>query len=51
MYCLVLIVLVYASDIELNPGSEKIDYPYNLSLYHWNLNNIVAQNYPKLTLL
>ena len=51
MGCLALIVLVCASDIELNPGSEKIDYLYNLSLYHWNLNNIAAQNYPNLTLL
>ena len=51
MGCLALIFLVCASDIELNPGSEKIDYLYNLSLYHWNLNNIAAQSYPNLTLL
>ena len=51
MGCLALIVLVCASDIELSPGSEKIDYLHNLSLYHWNLNNIAAQNYPNLTLL
>ena len=51
MGCLALIVLVCASDIELKPGSVKIDYLCNFSVYHWNLKNIAAQNYPNLTLL
>ena len=51
MGCLLLLLLMGAGDIELNPGPKKRDSCYDLSLCHWNLNNIAAHNFSKLTLL
>ena len=51
MSYLLLRLLIYAGDIELNHGPKKRDSCYNLSLGHWNLNSIPACNFSKLTLL
>ena len=48
---LLLLLLICAGDIELNPGPKKRDSCYNLSLCHWNLNSIADHNLSKLTLL
>ena len=37
-------------DIELNPGPKKLRNK-SLSVCHWNLNNLTADNYSKLTQL
>ena len=39
-----------SGDIELNPGPKQ-KQDQSLSIYHWNLNNISAQNFQKLELL
>ena len=39
-------LLICAGDIELNLDSKRRDSCYNLSLFHLNLNSIVAHNLP-----
>ena len=39
-----------SGDIKLNPGPKQ-KQDQSLSIYHWNLNNISAQNFQKLELL
>ena len=39
-------LLILCSDIELNPGSKDAKY---LSKYHWNLNNIAAHDFAKVS--
>ena len=39
-----------SGDIERNPGPENV-HNQNLSLCHWNLNGITANNFIKLSLL
>ena len=46
-----LLHLTCAGDIELNPGPPKNNTFYNFSFCHWNLNNIAAHNFSKLSLL
>ena len=48
---MILLLLICASDIELNPGPRKNDTSYNFSFCHWNLNCIAAHNFSKLSLL
>ena len=50
IFC-VLIVLIICGDIELNPGPKKDKSCDNFSLSHWNLNNIAAHDFSKLSLL
>ena len=49
--CMFLLLLIYAGDIELNPGPRKKNTSYNFSFCHWNLNSIAAHNFSKLSLL
>ena len=46
-----LLLLICASDIELNPGPRKNNTSYNFSFCHWHLNSIAAHNFSKLFLL
>ena len=46
-----LLLLICASDIELNPWPRKNNISYNFSFYYWNLNSIAAHNFSKLSLL
>ena len=47
----VLLLLICAGGIEVNPGPRKDNSSYNFSLYHWNLNSIATNNFSKLSLL
>ena len=49
--CMILLLLICAGDIELNPGPRKNNTSYNFSFCHWNLNSIAAHNFSKLSLL
>ena len=49
--CLFIFPLIFSGDIELNPGPRKRDCYYNLSLCHWNPNNITPHNFSKFILL
>ena len=49
--CMILLLLICAGDIELNPGPRKNNTSCNFSFYHWNLNSIPAHNFSKLSLL
>ena len=44
------ILLRLSGDVEINPGPKRT-LKANLSICHWNLNSISAQNYVKLPLL
>ena len=44
------ILLRLSGDVEINPGPKRTPKA-NLSICHWNLNSISAQNYVKLPLL
>ena len=44
------LALIISGDIECNPGPENI-HNQNLSLCHWNLNGIAANNFIKISLL
>ena len=46
-----LLLLICASDIELNQGPRKNNTSYNFSSCHWNRNSIAAHNFSKLSLL
>ena len=49
--CMLLLLLIYARDIELNIGPRKNNTSYNFSFCNCNLNSIVAHNFSKLSLL
>ena len=49
--CMILLLLICAGDIELNPGPRKNNNSHNFSFCHWNLNSIAAHNFSKLSLL
>ena len=49
--CMILLLLICAGDIELNPGPRKNNTSYNFSFCLWNLNSIAAHNFSKLSLL
>ena len=49
--CMILLLLISAGDIELNPGPRKNNTSYNFSFCHWNLNSIAAHNFSTLSLL
>ena len=49
--CMILLLLICAGDIELNPGPRKNNTSYNFSFCHCNLNSIAAHNFSKLSLL
>ena len=49
--CMLLLLLICAGDIELNPGPRKNNTSYNFPFCHWNLNSIPAHNFSKLSLL
>ena len=44
------LALIISGDIESNPGPENL-CNQNLSLCHWNLNGIAANNFIKISLL
>ena len=48
---MILLLLICAGDIELNPGPIKNNTSYNFSFHYWNLNSIAAHNFSKLSLL
>ena len=48
---MILLLLISAGDIELNPGPRKNNTSYNFSFCHWNLNSIAAHNFSTLSLL
>ena len=43
--------MIYADDIQLNPGPRKNNTSYNFSLCHWHLNSSALQSFLKLFLL
>ena len=47
---IIRLTLIVSGDIESNPGPEIL-YNQNLSLCHWNLNGIAANNFAKISLL
>ena len=49
--CMFLLLLKCVGDIELNPGPKKNNTSYTFSFCHWDLNNIAAHNFSKLSLL
>ena len=52
MGCLhLLLLLIYADDIELRASRKKRGSFYNFSSCHWNLNSAAAHSFSKLTLL
>ena len=44
------LLILLSADVELNPGSKSASTS-NISICHWNLNNISAHNYIQLFLL
>ena len=49
--CMILLLLICAGDIGLNPDPRKNNTSYNFSFCHWNLTSIAAHNFSKLPLL
>ena len=48
--CLYIILISLSEDVQLNPGPrDKSSSAF--SIYHWNLNSIMAYNYAKMSLL
>ena len=45
------LLLILSNDVELNPGPKKDSSKGNFSVAHWNLNNIAAPNFVKLSQL
>ena len=45
------LLLIFSNDVELNLGPKKDSSKRNFSIAHLNLNNIVAQNFVKLSQL
>ena len=46
-----MLILLTCGDIESNPGPGKHDSRYNVSVCHWNLNDITARSFEKIDLL
>ena len=44
------LALIISGDIETNPGPENLN-DKNISICHWNLNGIAANNFVKISLL
>ena len=44
------LLILLSTDVELNPGPKRVSTS-NISICHWNLNSISANNYIKLSLL
>ena len=42
--------LLISGDIEKNPGPGNLS-GHNISIYHWNLNRVTANNFVKISLL
>ena len=49
--CMYLLFLICVGDIELNPGPKKNNTSFTFSFCHWDLHNIAAHNFSKLSLL
>ena len=49
--CRMLLLLICAGDIELNPDPRKNNSSYNFPFSHWNLNSIAAHYFSNLSLL
>ena len=47
---LYILLIILSGDVELNPGPKR-KAAQTLSICHWNLNSICAQNFRKLSLL
>ena len=45
------LLLILSNDVELNPGSKKDNSKRNFSIAQWNLNNVAAQDFIKLSQL
>ena len=49
--CCMTSTLFICGDVESNPGPKNTKSPYNVSLYHWNLNSLPAQDLSNLSLI